>query len=82
MEKDLRERLEKIKKLSLDPFNPEALRVELESLIKDLPNMTPEELMDVREFLQDLKVRLEENYTICFGWMEKALNEGFRREVR
>lgn len=81
MEKDLRERLEKIKKLSLDPFNTEALRVELESLIKDLPNMKPEELIEVRVFLQELNARLEENYTICFGWVEKALKEGFRREV-
>ncbi|MFN4319322.1 MAG: hypothetical protein ACK4FY_02425 [Aquificaceae bacterium] len=81
MEKDLKERLKRIEGLSFDPFNPEALRAELEDLIKDLPRMKPEELMEVRGFVQWLNARLEENYAICFGWVEKALKEGFRREV-
>lgn len=78
---DIKERLRRIERLAFDPFNPEALRVELEELIKELPHMKAEELMEIREFLQRLKARLEENYALCFGWVEKALKEGFRREA-
>ncbi len=77
----LKERLKRIERLALDPFNPEALKVELEKLMEDIPSMKREELEELRDFLHTLKKRLEENYTICFGWVEKALKEGFRREA-
>ncbi|MEJ5339414.1 MAG: hypothetical protein WHS43_07150 [Aquificaceae bacterium] len=78
---ELREKLKRLEKLSLDPFKPEALREELEELMKSLPEMSREELEELALFLQKLKMQVEENYRTCFGWVEFALKGGFRREV-
>ncbi|MFN7065046.1 MAG: hypothetical protein ACK4OF_02705 [Aquificaceae bacterium] len=80
MEK-LKDRIRKLEDLTLDPFSPEDLRIELEDLLKEIPNMKREELIELSLFLQRLKLRLEENYLICFGWMEEALKRGFRVEI-
>ncbi len=43
--------------------------------------MNKEELKELSLFLESLRTRLEENYKVCFGWMEDVLKEGFKREV-
>ncbi|MFN3598975.1 MAG: hypothetical protein ACK4VK_04480 [Aquificaceae bacterium] len=75
------DRKKRIEKLLLDPFKPHALREELESLLRDIPHMSEEELKDLSLFLESLKIRLEENYNICFGWMEEVLKKGFKLEA-
>ncbi len=72
----LEDRLEKIGRLALDPFKPELLHRELESLLEELPGMSKEELILLRDFLEELKPRLEENYRICFGWFEEVFKKG------
>lgn len=62
----IKERLARVEKLALNPFDPEPLIRELEELYS---------------FLERLKRRLEENYDICFGWIELALKEGFSRKA-
>lgn len=78
---DFKKRLKKIEELTLDPFKPEALMKELEALLMELPNMDVEDIRELNLFLQKLKSRIEENYNICFGWIEKALEKGFNRKV-
>ncbi|MCS7307011.1 MAG: hypothetical protein N3C57_01975 [Aquificaceae bacterium] len=75
---NLKERLKNLEKLSTDPFNVEPLREGLEELLKDIPTMSAEELGELRDFLNRLRKRLEENHNICFGWVEEALKKGFR----
>ncbi len=79
--KNFKERLDSIEKLSLDPFNPEPLREELEELLKRLPEMGKEELEELSIFFEKLKARIEENYHICFGWMEDIFKKGFREQA-
>ncbi|MCS6998312.1 MAG: hypothetical protein RMH93_06900 [Aquificaceae bacterium] len=78
---ELKERLKKIEELSLDPFRVEPLREELEELIKRVPQMSRQELEELRLFLQGLRSRLEENYSLCFGWIEEAFRKGFRGQA-
>ncbi|MCS7278358.1 MAG: hypothetical protein NZ531_05900 [Aquificaceae bacterium] len=73
----MKEKLKRIEKLSLDPFKPELLEAELAKLIEQIPNMSVEELQELGLFLEKLKHRVEENYEICFGWMQKVLKDGF-----
>lgn len=77
----IKERLARVEKLALNPFDPEPLIRELEGLIEEIPNMDREELEELYSFLERLKRRLEENYSICFGWIELALKEGFSRKA-
>ncbi len=79
--KDFKEKLKRLERLSLDPFNPEPLREELEELLKELPNMSGEDRRELASFLQRLKNQLEENYQICFGWMEEVFKRGYKREA-
>ncbi len=79
--KDFKEKLKRLERLSLDPFNPEPLREALEDILKKAPELSKEEQKELAVFLQDLKKRIEENYNLCFGWMEEVLKRGFRREV-
>lgn len=78
---DFNSRLKRLEYLSLNPFKPQELMEELEEILKELPNMDIEKIRELNSFLQGLKLRIEENYTICFGWIEKALEKGFKREV-
>lgn len=78
---ELREKLKRLERLSLDPFKPELLREELEGLLKDIPGMSREELKELSLFLERLKERVGESYQLCFGWVESALKRGFRREA-
>lgn len=78
---ELREKLKRLEKLSLDPFDPEPLKEELEELLRRIPEMNRDELEELNLFLQKLKSRVEENYHTCFGWIESALKKGFRKEI-
>ncbi|MCS7171673.1 MAG: hypothetical protein N3D14_00175 [Aquificaceae bacterium] len=78
---ELRERLKRIEKLSLDPFKVEPLRKEMEELLAMVPSMGKDDLIELKTFLDKLKERLEENYALCFGWMEEVFQRGFRRQV-
>ncbi len=78
---DFKSRLRKIEQLSLNPFEPQALIKELEGILEELPHMDVERIKELNSFLQRLKARMEENYNICFGWIEKALEKGFKREI-
>ena len=78
---NLREKLKRLEKLSLDPFKPEPLREELEDVMKSIPEMSKEEREELLSFLQRLGKRVEENYLICFGWIEEVFKGGFRRQV-
>ncbi|QID32593.1 hypothetical protein [Pampinifervens florentissimum] len=78
---NLKEKLKELERLSLDPFKPEALREELENIMKSIPKMSKEEREELLRFLQKLEKRVEENYRICFGWIEEVFKGGFRRQV-
>ncbi len=78
---DFKEKLKSLERLSLDPFNPEPLRKELEDILEKVPQMSKEELEDLSLFFEKLKKRLEENYRICFGWMDDIFKKGFRKQA-
>ncbi len=78
---NLKEKLKELERLSLDPFKPEALREELENIMKSIPKMSKEEREELLSFLQKLEKRLEENHRICFGWIEEVFKRGFRRQA-
>ncbi|MEN3028655.1 MAG: hypothetical protein ABDH29_05480 [Aquificaceae bacterium] len=78
---ELKEKLKRIEALSLDPFRVEPLREELEELMSRVPQMSRQELEELRLFLHRLKSRLEENYSLCFGWIEEAFRKGFRGQA-
>lgn len=78
---DFKEKLKSLERLSLDPFNPEPLRKELEDILEKVPQMSKEELEELSLFFEKLKKRLEENYRICFGWMDDIFKKGFRKQA-
>lgn len=71
----IEERINRLRRLSLDPFKPEGLLAELEELLSLMPDLSEEEKLKLYEFLQELKQRLEENYRICFGWIEETFKK-------
>lgn len=77
----LKELLKEIERLSLDPFRAEELLKKLEELFQSLDTEDREHLAMVYELIQGLKPRLEENYIICFGWMEEAFKGRFERKA-
>lgn len=75
------ERLKIIRQLSLEPFKPEALIEEMEKLKDEIPQLSREDLERLKAFMEELKPRLEENYRICFGWIEETFKKGYRRQA-
>ncbi len=53
----------------------------MENIMKSIPKMSKEEREELLRFLQKLEKRVEENYRICFGWIEEVFKGGFRRQV-
>ncbi len=77
----LKDLIKEIERLSLDPFHAEGLLRKLEELSQHVDMENREHLIMLYELIQGLKPRLEENYSICFGWMEEAFRKGFSKQV-
>jgi hypothetical protein len=51
----MRERLKRLEQLLTDPFKPEEVLKELEELLKEIPQMKREELLELEEEMTKIK---------------------------
>ncbi len=78
----MRERLKRLEQLLTDPFKPEEVLKELEELLKEIPQMKREELLELEEEMTKIKGILERNFHITLGWLEELPKKiKFERKV-
>jgi hypothetical protein len=78
----MRERLKRLEQLLTDPFKPEEVLKELEELLKEIPQMKREELLELEEEMAKIKGILERNFHIALGWLEELPQKiKFERKV-
>jgi ATP phosphoribosyltransferase regulatory subunit HisZ len=78
----MRERLKRLEQLLTDPFKPEDVLKELEELLKEIPQMKREELLELEKEMAKIKEILERNYHIALGWVEELPQKiKFERKV-
>ena len=81
MRESIKEKIEIIDKLLLDPFNPEPLERALAELLEELKTLDKEEALELNAWLNELYKRLEENHKTALGWLEelsKRSNQGLK----
>ncbi len=66
----MKERLKKLEQLLTDPFKPEEALRELEELLKEIPHLSEEELLELEGEMIKIKRLLERNFRIALGWLE------------
>jgi len=59
----MRERLKRLEQLLTDPFKPEEVLKELEELLKEIPQMNREELLELEEEMTKIKEFWKETFT-------------------
>jgi hypothetical protein len=61
----MRERLKRLEQLLTDPFKPEEVLKELEELLKEIPQMKREELLELEEEMTKIKGNFGKKLSHC-----------------
>ena len=61
----MRERLKRLERLLTDPFKPGEVLKELEELLKEIPQMKREELLELEEEMTKIEGILERNFRLA-----------------